>query len=776
MTEKHGRPQSAWSTTIAETWDLGVVAGTGVVGAVAFGRPTQHTITLAHERFLLPANSRRPAPDLAPALPAMHEALRNRDAKSAADIVEDRLRELGLDPDELVWTDPLAPVGELRWEVDEPWSEYRREVMLDSGDAALSWRLESADDGDDAGAGLKLRTEHGTEELSLELWSERDVVGRLSLGPVEERSAGASTVEVIDYRRHVTTRVEANPFELSMSVVAAGREEGTDRMARIVVHADEPMAVTGANEWQVVVARGRPVRFRIRVTTDVEPTAPRLDAGEVLSRSSLQLSDGGLGPGTTEEWWARARSGDPEAERVVVETAYAAGRRNILASTGTLPPTLQGVWQGTWSPAWSADYTMNGNLQLGALCGVLWTSMPELMPSLFRLVLPYIEDYRHNAKAIFGVDGMLLPARLTSHGHANHFNRDYPHQYWLGNGPWLLRMAADYIQTTGDRSLLDEDLWTLTVEVLEFSLAVLDGGGGALSPSFSPENTPAGSDNPLATNATSDVAAIRDGLRVGAWLAELRGDAERRRRWLAARAALPAYSVATDGSLAEWSGDWPEHLEHRHVSHLHGLWYEADEAFETAALRAAASETVRAKIAWRAEAPFGPPGRMEMAFGLASIGLAAAALGDADSAYRCVLWLARDHFTPALVSTHDAGAIFNLDASGALPGVVVAMLAQSSPGALSLLPALPEQWPSGRVTGLTARGNVVIDELEWGPQVVRSAMTLPASGRWLRREGVTVRLPWDIRIASGKNIEQRDSRTIVIPADAMSASFDAVRV
>ena len=175
------------STSTADTWDHGVVAGTGVAGAVVYGGPAHHRIVFSHERFLLPANSRRAAPDLAPVLPQLRAALAEGDSAAAADLVELRMRELGLDPGELVWTDPLVPIGEIVWEPDDggPADGYRRRIPLQSGGVTVSWIR--------AGTAMSLSViaERGRSGFVIEVSSDRQAAGERSTRPAWARAMSA---------------------------------------------------------------------------------------------------------------------------------------------------------------------------------------------------------------------------------------------------------------------------------------------------------------------------------------------------------------------------------------------------------------------------------------------------------------------------------------------------------------------------------------------------------------------------------------------------------
>ncbi|MFS0712471.1 glycoside hydrolase N-terminal domain-containing protein [Microbacterium sp. 2P01SA-2] len=745
------------STEPADTWEHGLVVGSGRVGAVVHGSGDELRVSLAHERFFLPANPRPPAPLLRSALPRLRAALAKHHDRLAADILDTALAEAGFT--DLVWTDPLALCGSLTVRTPGGCASMTREVDLVRGVAGVTWHDES---GSAHRVDVVAPRDTDTIELSLEAEADTEMRVRLGIAPTEDTPAASFAP---DYTGTVTARSRAGEV---------GHLEIVDTAARVVatVAAAVPdsavvwAAVDDALEVRIFVPGGRRRTVRLDLSIAGHPTVPappatwtkRLrsqerDHGSLVAASLLDL-DGAPGTAatTTGDLWREARSGNAGAVRRAVEIAYVSGRSNVIASTGELPPTLQGVWQGTWRPAWSADYTMNGNVQNGALAGIGATGTPELALSLLALVLPHIDDYRENARRIYGADGMLFPSRMSTHGIANHVDRAYPHVFWAGAGPWILRIAADVLSLTGDRSIVDDRLWDLVEGVLTFgeTATVVVDGIRHFSPSYSPENTPSGSATPLAIDAAIDIAAYRDAAAAARLLGLARGDDSLDARWGVLADSLPHLAVAPDGTLAEWLDPAAtERIGHRHVSQLYPLWYEPGEAFaadsaSAAALRQAARRTIDAKIAWRAHDPAPPPGRMEMAFGLGQLGQAAAALGDADSAAQCVEWLALLHWRPSLMTTHDAGSIFNLDASGALPAVVAAMLTGSTIDTLDLLPALPQRWPRGTITGLRARGGIVIDRLSWDEHAATAELRRLPSASWLRPAGTTtVRLGSD---------------------------------
>lgn len=775
--------------TTAPTWEDGLIVGSGVVGAIVHGLGGRQIVSIAHERSFVPANPRPRAPELAPDLGALRAAVLSGDGAQADELMEQAARRSGL-PDGLVWTDPLGICATL-WIEDPAAAEgLDREIDLEHGEVVVRWRDRSGGitalrvlaPRDEARVWLALESEAGaTLSVRLNLAGSSGVAGETGApdyGNVMHADARGGPHAVLTASAHGTPATRATAYGPESWVADPAGEMASTRVyvppgERRMLHVD--VDVAGA---PVTAA---PARGDAAPDWEALRAHQRETHGALVSASTLDLG-GGVPSQTTEELWDRARAGDLAARRAVIETAYLSGRAHAIAATGELPPTLQGVWQGTWAPAWSSDYTMNGNVQNGGMASLIPTGTPELARSLLNLVLPHLDDYRDNARRVYGTEGMLLPARMSSHGLANHTWRWHPHVFWMGCGGWVLRFAADLVATTGDRSIVDDDLWALAEGVLllaEQATVPVD-GRRRIVPDYSPENSPVAGGSSLVADATVDVAILRDAARATAILADARGDHSLDGRWQALVAALPDYRVAADGTLAEWIDTrWPENHAHRHASQLYPLWYDPDPAFlgdgaRAASLRAAAAATIAAKLAWRAEDPTAPPGRMEMAFGLVQLGLAAAALGLADDALQCVEWLALEHWRPALTTTHDAGRIFNLDASGGLPAVVGAMLLGSTVDTLTVLPALPRAWPEGGVTGLRARGGLVVDRLEWDDAGCTVRLRRLADAQWLRPDGrVLLRAGRAFTVAGGAPGPQHivvGTRPVVLRLDWLDAA------
>jgi alpha-L-fucosidase 2 len=441
-------------------------------------------------------------------------------------------------------------------------------------------------------------------------------------------------------------------------------------------------------------------------------------------------------------------------------------QRHLLVSSARedcWPANLQGRWNGDYAPAWASDYHNDINVQM-----TYWpapqTGLAHLVEPLADYFFQFLDDYRANARQLFGCRGIFLPISMGTHGQVRH--GDFVQ--WTAGAGWMAQHWWEHWLVTGDRGFLRTRTLPWLQETAAFYLDFVEVRDGIahFSPSISPENSPAGKPMTVA-DATMDVTVCREVLSNLLEALRVLGQADpEENRYRQLLDALPNYQTNDEGGLREWMHpDLPDMQAHRHMSHLYGLFpgweINPEDMAETYARAVRALELRQTELGSMAGWSFSFMANLW------------ARSGQGERAIENLNMLLRACTTPNLLTWHNdwraqglsmywgqgAQPPFQIEAGMGFVSAVCEMLVRSRPGFLHALPALPRAWPQGSVKGVTTRCGVEVD-LSWseGGQVVSLELVSRIS------QQITLRLPEHFSPAS---------HIIELPAGSVSLEFRA---
>ena len=440
----------------------------------------------------------------------------------------------------------------------------------------------------------------------------------------------------------------------------------------------------------------------------------------------------------------------------LTELYYQYGRYLLIASSrpGGLPANLQGIWNRHVQPPWGSNYTTNINTEMNYWPAEI-TNLPECFLPLSDFIGRLAVNGAQTAKVNYGINRGWLAhhnsdvwAQTAPTGGYDSDPKGAPRwSCWPMAGVWLCQHLWEHYAFGGDKKYLSKTAYPLMKGAAEFLLQWLqkdpETGYWITNPSTSPENRFRYIDKE--GKKQNGEISRSSGMDLGlAWdlltncieaSTVLDTDKAFRQQCMDVRANLQPFRIGSKGQLLEWDKEFEEtDPNHRHVSHLFALHPGRQIIPEQQPeLAAACQRTLEIRgdggtgwaMAWKINF------WARLRDGNHAFGMLKNGLRYVDATQDSV----RGGGTYA--NLFDAHPPFQIDGNFGGTAGITEMLLQSHAGYIHLLPALPDNWQSGSIKGVRARGGFTID-MEWKEsRITRLSVTSHSGGTCRIREATS---------------------------------------